>query len=116
MKKVEAIIRTSKFEEVHEALANAGIKFMSFYDVKGFGMETGMQQSYRGAIFDIGYIPRMKLEIVVSDHFLQPTIDTLLKVARTGTHGNVGDGKIFVMHLENVIRIRNGEEGSPAIN
>lgn len=116
MKKVEAIIRTSKFEEVHEALARAGIKFMSFYDVKGFGIETGMLQTYRGATYDIGYIPRTKLEIVVSPNFLQPTIDILLKVARTGPSGNVGDGKIFVIDLEKVYRIRNGEEGSPAIN
>jgi nitrogen regulatory protein P-II 1 len=116
MKKVEAIIRTSKFEEVHKALAEAGIKFMSFYDVKGFGMETGMSQHYRGAAYDIGYIPRTKLEIVVSDHFLQPTIDILLKIAPTGATGNVGDGKIFVMNLEKVYRIRTGEEGSAAIN
>lgn len=116
MKKVEAVIRTSKFEEVHEALADAGIKFMSFYEVKGFGMETGMAQSYRGAAYDIGYIPRTKLEIVVSDNFLQTTIDTLLKVAPTGPEGNVGDGKIFVLDLEKVYRIRNGEEGTKAIN
>jgi nitrogen regulatory protein P-II 1 len=116
MKKVEAIIRTSKFEEVHEALAKAGIKFMSFYEVKGFGMETGMSQSYRGAAYDIGYIPRTKLEIVVSDSFLQTTIDILLKIAPTGPNGQIGDGKIFVMDLEKVYRIRNGEEGSPAIN
>jgi len=116
MKKVEAVIRTSKFEEVHEALANAGIKFMSFYEVKGFGMETGMAQSYRGAAYDIGYIPRTKIEIVVSDNFLQTTIDTLLKVAPTGESGNIGDGKIFVYDLEKVYRIRNGEEGTDAIN
>ncbi|MGK7395417.1 MAG: P-II family nitrogen regulator [Candidatus Cyclobacteriaceae bacterium M3_2C_046] len=116
MKKVEAIIRTSKFEEVHEALANAGIKFMSFYEVKGFGMETGMSQSYRGAAYDIGYIPRTKIEIVVSDSFLQPTIDILLKIAPTGPNGSIGDGKIFVYDLEKVYRIRNGEEGSAAIN
>jgi nitrogen regulatory protein P-II 1 len=116
MKKVEAIIRTSKFEEVHEALANAGIKFMSFYEVKGFGMETGMTQSYRGAAYDIGYIPRTKLEIVVSDSFLQTTIDILLKIAPTGPSGKIGDGKIFVIDLEKVYRIRNGEEGSAAIN
>ena len=115
MKKVEAIIRTSKFEEVHEALANAGIKFMSFYDVKGFGIETGMSQSYRGAAYDVGYIPRTKLEIVISDNFLQSTIDILLKTAVTNG-GNIGDGKIFVMDLEKVYRIRNGEEGSAAIN
>ncbi len=111
MKKVEAIIRTSKFEEVTEALAKVGVTFMSFYEVKGHGLEKEYQ-TYRGATYDVGYIPRTKLEIVVSDSFLDPTIDTLLKVAKTG---RVGDGKIFVTHLEDVFRIRTGEQGSDAL-
>lgn len=111
MKKVEAIIRTSKFEEVTEALAEVGVTFMSFYDVKGHGLEKEYQ-TYRGATYDVGYIPRTKLEIVVSDNFLNPTVDTILKVARTG---KVGDGKIFVTHLEDVFRIRTGEQGSDAL-
>lgn len=111
MKKVEAIIRTSKFEEVTEALAKVGVTFMSFYDVKGHGLEKEYQ-TYRGATYDVGYIPRTKLEIVVSDSYLEPTIDTILKVAKTG---KIGDGKIFVTHLEDVYRIRTGEQGSDAL-
>lgn len=111
MKKVEAIIRTSKFEEVTEALAKVGVTFMSFYDVKGHGLEKEYQ-TYRGATYDVGYIPRTKLEIVVSDSFLDPTIETILRVAKTG---KVGDGKIFVTHLEDVYRIRTGEQGTDAL-
>ncbi len=112
MKKVEAIIRTSKFEEVVEALAAVGVTFLSFYDVKGHGLEKEYQ-TYRGATYDVGYIPRTKLEIIVSDSFLQKTIDTILNVGRTG---KVGDGKIFVTHVEEVYRIRNGEQGTQALN
>ncbi|WPP50115.1 P-II family nitrogen regulator [Catalinimonas niigatensis] len=112
MKKVEAIIRTSKFEEVVEALAAVGVTFLSFYDVKGHGLEKEYQ-TYRGATYDVGYIPRTKLEIIVSDSFLQKAIDTILNVGRTG---KVGDGKIFVTHVEEVYRIRNGEQGTQALN
>lgn len=112
MKKVEAIIRTSKFEEVVEALAAVGVTFLSFYDVKGHGLEKEYQ-TYRGATYDVGYIPRTKLEIIVSDSFLQKTVDTILNVGRTG---KVGDGKIFVTHVEEVYRIRNGEQGTQALN
>ncbi len=111
MKKVEAIIRTSKFEEVTEALAKVGVTFMSFYEVKGHGLEKEYQ-TYRGATYDVGYIPRTKLEIVVSDSFLTSTLETILKIARTD---KVGDGKIFVTHLEEVYRIRTGEQGSDAL-
>lgn len=112
MKKVEAIIRTSKFEQVMEALAEAGVIFLSFYDVKGHGLEKEYQ-TYRGTTYDTGYIPRTKLEIVISDDFLQKTIDTILQTAKTG---KVGDGKIFVSTLDEVFRIRNGEQGTGAIN
>ncbi len=111
MKKVEAIIRTSKFEQVTEALAKVGVTFMSFYDIKGHGLEKEYQ-TYRGATYDVGYIPRTKLDIIVSDNFVKPTVDTILEVAKTG---KVGDGKIFVTHLEEVYRIRTGEQGSDAL-
>lgn len=111
MKKIEAIIRTSKFEEVTEALARIGVTFMSFYEIKGHGLEKEYK-TYRGATYDVGYIPRTKLEIIVSGNFVEPTIDTILKTARTG---KIGDGKIFVTHLEDVIRIRTGEQGSEAL-
>jgi nitrogen regulatory protein P-II 1 len=112
MKKIEAIIRTSKFEEVVEALAEVGVTFLSFYDVKGHGLEKEYQ-TYRGATYDVGYIPRTKLEIIVSDSFLQKAVDTILNIGRTG---KVGDGKIFVTHVEEVYRIRNGEQGTQALN
>nr|WKN34739.1 P-II family nitrogen regulator [Tunicatimonas sp. TK19036] len=112
MKKVEAIIRTSKFEKVVEALADAGVTFLSFYDVKGHGLEKEYR-TYRGTTYDVGYIPRTKLEIIVSDDFAQQTIDTILKIANTG---KVGDGKIFVTTLDDVYRIRTGEQGHDAIN
>jgi nitrogen regulatory protein P-II 1 len=112
MKKVEAIIRTSKFEQVMEALSEAGITFLSFYDVKGHGLEKEYQ-TYRGTTYDTGYIPRTKLEIVISDDFLEKTVDTIL---RTGKTGKVGDGKIFVTTIDEVFRIRNGERGTDAIN
>jgi len=112
MKKVEAIIRTSKFEEVVEALANEGITFLSFYDVKGHGLEKEYH-TYRGATYDVGYIPRTKLEIIVSDHFLDKAVNTILNVARTG---KVGDGRIFVTHIDEVYRIRTGETGSAALS
>ncbi len=111
MKKVEAIIRTSKFEQVVNALAEVGVTFLSFYDIKGHGLEKEYR-TYRGATYDVGYIPRTKLEIVVSDSFLEPAIETILKTAKTGT---VGDGKIFVTDLEKVYRIRTSEEGSAAL-
>ena len=112
MKKVEAIIRTSKFEQVIEALADVGITFLSFYDVKGHGLEKEYR-TYRGTTYDVGYIPRTKLEILVSDDFAQQTIDTILKIAKTG---KIGDGKIFVSDLQDVYRIRTGEQGHDALN
>ncbi|MEM6841880.1 MAG: P-II family nitrogen regulator [Bacteroidota bacterium] len=112
MKKVEAIIRTSKFEQVVEALADAGVTFLSFYDVKGHGLEKEYR-TYRGTTYDVGYIPRTKLEIIVSEEFLQKTVDTILATAKTE---KVGDGRIFVTDLEEVYRIRTGEMGHDAIN
>ncbi|MGV3539267.1 MAG: P-II family nitrogen regulator [Rufibacter sp.] len=112
MKKVEAIIRTSKFEEVYEALSEIGIPFMSTYDVKGFGLEHGSAQVYRGTAYQVGFIPRTKVEIIVTDDQLDTVVSIILKVANTG---KVGDGKIFVMDLEEVIRIRTGEIGELAL-
>ena len=95
-----------------EALADAGVTFLSFYDVKGHGMEKEYQ-TYRGTTFDTGYIPRTKLEIVISDDFMEKTVSTILSTAQTG---KVGDGKIFVTHLDEVFRIRNSERGTDALN
>jgi len=112
MKKVEAIIRTSKFEQVVEALADVGVTFLSFYDVKGHGLEKEYR-TYRGTTYDVGYIPRTKLEIIISDEFVQKAIDTILENAKTE---KIGDGKIFVTDLVEVYRIRTGEKGHDAIN
>jgi nitrogen regulatory protein P-II 1 len=112
MKKIEAIIRTSKFEEVYESLASIGLRFLSFMEVKGFGMEESVSQTYRGATYDTGFIPRTKLEMVVSDDLCDEVVDCILKVAHTGA---IGDGKIFVYDVSQAYRIRTGEEGDGAL-
>ncbi|MCC9136891.1 P-II family nitrogen regulator [Pontibacter silvestris] len=112
MKKIEAIIRTSKFEDVYEALTEIGIPFMSTYEVKGFGLEHSSSQTYRGATYNVGFIPRTKIELVVTEDHAKDVVSTILRVANTG---KVGDGKIFIMDVESVIRIRNGEVGELAL-
>ncbi|GAB2548206.1 P-II family nitrogen regulator [Rufibacter soli] len=112
MKKIEAIIRTSKFEEVYEALAEIGIPFMSTYDVKGFGLEHGASQVYRGTTYNVGFIPRTKVEIIAPDEQVDAVVSIILKVATTG---KVGDGKIFILDVEEVIRIRTGDVGELAL-
>lgn len=112
MKKVEAIIRTSKFEEVHAELMKLGIGFMSFSEVKGIGTEHAAIQQYRGTEYDVGFIPRTLLEIVVHDDKLDSLIECLLNTASTG---KVGDGKIFVSNIEQAYRIRNKEKGEAAL-
>ena len=112
MKKVEAIIRTAKFEEVHTELAKIGIRFMTYSEVKGIGMEPSVTHEYRGAAYDIGFIPRIRLEIAVSDDQVDKLIDCLLKTAYTG---KVGDGKIFVYDVAEVYRIRTKEKGDKAL-
>lgn len=112
MKKVEAIIRTSKFEHVHKDLSEIGIGFMTFMDVKGYGLEHGITQRYRGAKVNVGFIPRMMLNIVVPDDRLDDLVNCLMETASTG---EVGDGKIFIYDIDNVYRIRNGDEGVAAL-
>ena len=112
MKKVEAIIRTSKFEEVHAELSKIGVSFMTFSEVKGIGTEHAALLQYRGTTYDIGFVLRTQLEIVVSDDKLDTLIDCLLKSAYTG---NIGDGKIFVSDIQQAYRIRSGEKGEDAL-
>ena len=112
MKKVEAIIRTAKFEEVHTELAKIGIRFMTYSEVKGIGMEPPDTQQYRGATYDIGFIPRIRLEIAVSDSKLSELVDCLLKTAYTG---KVGDGKIFIYDIKEAYRIRTKEKDEKAL-
>jgi len=112
VKKVEAIIKPFKLEEVKEALSNAGIKGLTVMEVKGFGRQKGHKELYRGAEYEIEFLPKLKLEIVVSDRELHNVINTIVSSARTG---RLGDGKVFVSPVEEVIRIRTGEHGTEAI-
>lgn len=108
MKKIIAIIRSSKFEEVREALSGIGINFFTFLEVKGFGRQKGEEVSYRGAVYDVGYIARIQLELVVPADQENSVINCIREAARTG---EVGDGKIFVSNVDRVIGIRSGNEG-----
>lgn len=112
MKQVEAIIRTSKFEEVHAELAKIGVGFMTYSEVKGIGTEHAATRSYRGTQYDIGFIPRTRLEIAVPDDRVEVTVECLLKAAHTG---NVGDGKIFVYDIKDAYRIRTRDQGEKAL-
>jgi nitrogen regulatory protein P-II 1 len=114
MKKIEAIIRTSKFYEVKDALHKIGIDFFTYGDVKGVGNQRSEKAMYRGTEYDLGSIARTKLEIVVSaDNYLQAAIDAILTV---GSTGEIGDGKIFISNIEQVIRIRDGKKDVSAID
>lgn len=112
MKKIEAVVRHYKLEEIKNALTAAGVQGMTVSEVRGFGRQRGHKEQYRGAEYTVDFLPKVKMELVVSDDLLKVAIDTIIKNARTG---QVGDGKIFVTALEQVIRIRTGESGSEAI-
>jgi len=112
MKKIEAIIKPFKLDEVKAALSSIGIKGMTITEVKGHGRQKGHKEIYRGAEYNVDLIPKIKIEIVVSSEMSAKVVDTLMKSARTG---KIGDGKIFIMPIEDVIRIRTGESGDGAI-
>jgi nitrogen regulatory protein P-II 1 len=112
MKKVEAIIRHFKLEEVKDALTEIGVQGMTVSEVRGFGRQKGQKEQYRGAEYTVDFLPKAKMEIVVSDEQLKTVIDTILRTARTG---QIGDGKIFITDLNEMIRIRTGETGSGAL-
>lgn len=111
MKKIEAIIRKTKYEEIKQALHEIGIDFFSYWEVRGVGKAT-QERIYRGIKYDTSTIERILISIYVRDKFLQPTIDTLLKTARTG---EIGDGKIFISDCLDAYRIRTGEHGDEAL-
>jgi len=113
MKKIEAIVRASKFEEVKEALGKKEINFFTFYEVKGYGHEKGKNLTYRGAPYDIGYIGRIKLEILISEQYVSAAIETISEAAKTGEKG---DGLITVSNIEEIRNIRTALKGSEAIN
>ena len=112
MKKIEAIIRPFKLEEVKNALNEIGVKGMSVIEIKGFGRQKGHVEFYRGAEYDTTFIPKAKIEVLVADNLLKSTLESILNTAKTG---KIGDGKIFVSSPEQVIRIRTGETGDDAI-
>jgi nitrogen regulatory protein P-II 1 len=112
MKKIEAIIKPFKLDEVREALSALGVTGMTVTEVKGFGRQKGHTELYRGAEYVVDFLPKVKLELVVAEAQLQAALDAIVQAARTG---KIGDGKIFVTSVEQVIRIRTGESGEAAI-
>ncbi|SRR5574341_680511 len=112
MKKIEAIIKPFKLDEVKSALTELGVHGMTVTEVKGFGRQKGHKEVYRGAEYVVEFVPKVKLEIVVADGLAQRAIETIIRAAKTGT---IGDGKIFVNPVGEVIRIRTGETGEGAL-
>ena len=112
MKLVIAVIKPFKLDEVREALSAIGVQGITATEVKGFGRQKGHTELYRGAEYVVDFLPKIKLEIAVSDGFVDNTIDTILKTASTG---KIGDGKIFVLELQEAIRVRTGEKGEQAL-
>jgi nitrogen regulatory protein P-II 1 len=112
MKKIEAIIRPFRIDDVREALAEIGVKGMTLTEVKGYGRQKGHTELYRGSEYQIDFLPKIKLEVVVPDRMEDQVIEAILKTARTG---QVGDGKIFVYNVEDAVRVRTGEAGESAL-
>ena len=112
MKKVEAIIKPFKLDEVKDQLNEIGVKGITVTEVKGFGRQKGHTELYRGAEYIVDFLPKIKMEIVISDGLVNDVINTIMKAAQTG---RIGDGKIFVTNLEDTIRIRTGERGEEAV-
>ena len=112
MKKIEAIIKPFKLDEVREGLSEVGITGLTVTEVKGFGRQKGHTELYRGAEYVVDFLPKIKLEIVVADDAVEPAIEAIIKAAHTG---KIGDGKIFVTPVEQVIRIRTGETDENAV-
>ncbi len=112
MKKIEAIIKPFKLDDVKEALSEIGIKGMTVSEVKGYGRQKGHAEIYRGAEYVIDFIPKIKMEIVVDNAEVDKVVETIIEASRTG---KIGDGKIFVMPVEKIIRVRTGETDSEAI-
>ena len=112
MKKIEAIIKPYKLDEVKIALTQVGVQGMTVSEVRGFGRQKGHKEQYRGAEYTIDLVPKVKLEVVVADNALNSAIEAITRAARTG---EIGDGKIFVYDLESVTRIRTGEKGEAAV-
>lgn len=112
MKKIEAIIKPFKLDEVKEALHEIGLQGMTVSETKGFGRQKGHTELYRGAEYVVDFLPKVKLEVILEDDLAERAVEAIQKAAHTG---RIGDGKIFVTHIEQAIRIRTGETGSEAI-
>ncbi|MBP6496269.1 MAG: P-II family nitrogen regulator [Psychrobacter sp.] len=112
MKLITAILKPFKLDDVREALSDIGAKGVTVTEVKGFGRQKGHTELYRGAEYVVDFLPKVKIEVAVMDEMLEPAIEAIARIASTG---KIGDGKIFVTNLEQVIRIRTGETGSDAI-
>jgi len=112
MKKIEAIIKPFKLDSVREALSEIGITGLTVTEVKGFGRQKGHTELYRGAEYVVDFLPKIKLEVILTDELVESAIDTIIKAANTG---KIGDGKIFVLPVDNAIRIRTGETGEAAV-
>ena len=112
MKKIEAIIKPFKLDEVKEALQDVGLQGITVTEAKGFGRQKGHTELYRGAEYVVDFLPKVKLEIIVNDDFLDKAVDAIKKAAHTG---RIGDGKIFISSIEEAIRIRTGETGAEAV-
>ena len=112
MKKIEAVIKPFKLDEVKEALQEIGVQGLSVIEAKGFGRQKGHTELYRGAEYVVDFLPKMKLEVVVDDDVVDRAIEAIVGAARTG---KIGDGKIFVTNVEQAIRIRTGEDGPDAL-
>ena len=112
MKKIEAVIRHFKLEEVKDALTEIGVQGMTVSEVRGFGRQKGHKEQYRGSEYSVDFLPKVKMDVVISDDQAGLVVETLIRVARTG---QMGDGKIFITDLEEMVRIRTGEIGSEAL-
>lgn len=112
MKRVEAIIKPFKIDDVKEALSEVGVRGMTVVEVKGFGRTGGKREVYRGSAYVVDFVPKVKVEVVVPDEIVESVIDAVVEAARTG---RIGDGKVFVTPIEEAVRIRTGERGDDAV-
>ena len=112
MKKIEAVIKPFKLDEVREALSEIGVTGLTVTEVKGFGRQKGHTELYRGAEYVVDFLPKVKVEVIVGDALVERALEAIVKAARTG---KIGDGKIFVTNVEQVVRIRTGESGEAAV-
>lgn len=112
MKKIEAVVRPFRIDDIREALAEIGVKGMTLTEVKGYGRQKGHTELYRGSEYQIDFLPKIKLEVVVSDKVADKVVDTIIKAAKTG---QVGDGKIFIYDVQDAVRVRTGESGEAAL-